>query len=118
VGSIPGRCSEILTFTTASRPGLGPTQPTTRWVSGASKLRMRGRILPLPHYVFMAWCLVKYRENFTFYKAFIILFLSYIKICVLTLSALCLVHECEIRFQIKFSPFLFSNTFHTKQVSI
>jgi hypothetical protein len=26
---------------------------------------MRGAILPLPQYVFMAWCLVKYRDNFT-----------------------------------------------------
>jgi hypothetical protein len=26
---------------------------------------MRGAI-PLPQYVFMAWCLVKHRENFTF----------------------------------------------------
>jgi len=29
--------------------------------------RMRGAILPLPQYVFMAWCLVKHRNNFTFY---------------------------------------------------
>jgi hypothetical protein len=27
---------------------------------------MRGAIPPLPQYVFMAWCLVKHRENFTF----------------------------------------------------
>jgi hypothetical protein len=27
---------------------------------------MRGTILPLPQYVFMAWCLVKHRDNFTF----------------------------------------------------
>jgi hypothetical protein len=29
--------------------------------------RMRGAIPPLPQYVFMAWCLVKHRDNFTFY---------------------------------------------------
>jgi hypothetical protein len=29
---------------------------------------MRGAILPLPQYVFMAWCLVKHRNNFTFYS--------------------------------------------------
>jgi hypothetical protein len=29
--------------------------------------RMRGGIPPLPRYVFMAWCLVKHRENFTFF---------------------------------------------------
>jgi hypothetical protein len=27
---------------------------------------MRGAVPPLPHYVFMAWCLVKHRDNFTF----------------------------------------------------
>jgi hypothetical protein len=26
---------------------------------------MRGPIPPLPQYVFMAWCLVKHRDNFT-----------------------------------------------------
>jgi hypothetical protein len=28
---------------------------------------MHGAIPPLPQYVFMAWCLAKYRDNFTFY---------------------------------------------------
>jgi hypothetical protein len=28
---------------------------------------MRVAIPPLPQYVFMAWCLVKHRDNFTFY---------------------------------------------------
>jgi hypothetical protein len=27
---------------------------------------MRGAISPLPQYAFMAWCLVKRRDNFTF----------------------------------------------------
>jgi hypothetical protein len=27
---------------------------------------MRAAIRPLPQYVFMAWCLVKHRDNFTF----------------------------------------------------
>jgi hypothetical protein len=27
---------------------------------------MRGAIIPLPQYAFMAWCLVKHRDNFTF----------------------------------------------------
>jgi hypothetical protein len=30
---------------------------------------MHGAILPLPQYAFMAWCLVKHRDNFTFYNA-------------------------------------------------
>jgi hypothetical protein len=29
------------------------------------RLIMRGAIPPLPQYVFMAWCLVKHKENFT-----------------------------------------------------
>jgi hypothetical protein len=28
---------------------------------------MSGAILPLPQYAFMAWCLAKHRDNFTFY---------------------------------------------------
>jgi hypothetical protein len=27
---------------------------------------MRGAVHPLPQYAFIAWCLVKHRENFTF----------------------------------------------------
>jgi hypothetical protein len=30
------------------------------------KSRIREAIPPLPQYVFMAWCLVKHRDNFTF----------------------------------------------------
>jgi hypothetical protein len=30
------------------------------------RLRMRGAIPPFPQYVFIAWCLVKHRDNFTF----------------------------------------------------
>jgi hypothetical protein len=60
---------------------LGLTQPPIQWVPGALSLevkrpgreadhsphlvlrsRMRGAIPPLPHYVFMAWCLVKHRD--------------------------------------------------------
>jgi hypothetical protein len=64
---------------------LGPTQPPIEWVPGALSLgvkergreatthlhllprsRMHGAIPPLSQYVFMAWCLVKHRDNFTF----------------------------------------------------
>jgi hypothetical protein len=35
---------------------------------------MRGAIPPLPQYVFVAWCLVKHRDNFTFtFNIFLIL---------------------------------------------
>jgi hypothetical protein len=69
------------------RQVLGPTQPLIQWEPGApplvikrqvfeadnsppssaSTLRMRDTIPPLPQYVFMAWCLVKYRDKFNFY---------------------------------------------------
>jgi hypothetical protein len=71
-------------FTTASRTALGPTQPPNQWVPGASSLRLKRPVceadhsLPYsaelknawsytstPQYVFMAWCLVKHRDNFT-----------------------------------------------------
>jgi hypothetical protein len=31
------------------------------------RLRRIGAIPQLPQYIFMAWCLVKHRDNFTFY---------------------------------------------------
>jgi hypothetical protein len=64
---------------------LRPTQPPIQWVPGffswgwsgwgvkltthlhlVPRSRMRGFIPLLPQYVFMAWSLVKHRDNFTF----------------------------------------------------
>jgi hypothetical protein len=74
----------IFLFTTVSTTALGPTQPPIHWVPGAPSLGVkrsgreadhsppssaevkRGALLPLLQYVFMAWCLVKHRDNFTF----------------------------------------------------
>jgi hypothetical protein len=72
-------------FRTTFRLALGSTQPATLWVPGAfslglkrtsmkltthlhlaQRLRMCEAIPPLPQYSFMAWCLVKQRDNFTF----------------------------------------------------
>jgi hypothetical protein len=81
----------IFLFTTVSRMALGPTQPPIQWVpvapslgvkrpghetdhSPPSSTRMRGAIPPLPQYVFMVWCLVKHRDNFTFLPLQYILF--------------------------------------------
>jgi hypothetical protein len=70
-----------------SRPALGTTQPPIQWVPGAFSLGVKrpGReadhssassaersrnawsYISTPQYVFMAWCLVKHRDNFTFY---------------------------------------------------
>jgi len=36
---------------------------------------MRGAIPPLPQYVFMAWCLVKHRDNFTLLLLLLLLLL-------------------------------------------
>jgi hypothetical protein len=81
-GSIPDTSYEgnFFLFSTASRLALGPTQPPIQWVLGAPspeggreadqspspKLRISGAIPPLPPSVFMAWCLVKQRDNFIF----------------------------------------------------
>jgi hypothetical protein len=76
---------EIFLFTTASRTALGPTQPPIQWVSGALSLGVKRSgheadhsppssaevknswsYTSTPQYVFMAWCLLKHRDNFTF----------------------------------------------------
>jgi hypothetical protein len=78
-------CVSSLLFTTVSGTVLGPTQPPIQWVPGALSLRLKrpGReadhsppssaevknvwsYTSTPQYVFIAWCLVKHRDNFTF----------------------------------------------------
>jgi hypothetical protein len=75
----------IFLFTTASRTALEPSQPPIQWIPGAFSLGIKwlGRepdhsppsnaevknawsYTSTPQYVFMAWCLVKHRDNFTF----------------------------------------------------
>jgi hypothetical protein len=65
---------------------LWPTQPPTQWIPGALSLGVKRpggeanhsppssaevknawSYTSTPQYVFMAWCLVKHRDNFTFY---------------------------------------------------
>jgi hypothetical protein len=75
----------IFLFATVFRMAMGPTQPPIQWVAGAlslgvKRLRREAGHSPLssaevknawsyistPQYVFMAWCLVKHKDNFTF----------------------------------------------------
>jgi hypothetical protein len=75
----------IFLFTTTSRLTLGPTQPPIQWVLGTLSLRVKqpgheadhspplmlrsrthGAIPAILQYIFMTWCLVKHRVNFTF----------------------------------------------------
>jgi hypothetical protein len=79
----------IFLFTTVSRTALVPTQPPIQWVPVALSLGVKrpGRAddnsppssaevknawsyTSTPLYVFMAWCLVKHRDNFTFAVSF------------------------------------------------
>jgi hypothetical protein len=76
----------IFLFTTVSRTALGLTQSPIQWAAGALSLGVKrtGReadhspqssaegknawsYTSTPQYVYMAWCLVKHRDNFTFY---------------------------------------------------
>jgi hypothetical protein len=43
---------------------------------------MRGAIPPLPQYAFMAWCLVKHRDNFTFTLMAVAVLKDYSEICI------------------------------------
>jgi hypothetical protein len=74
---------EIFLFSTASRPALGPTQRPIQWVPWALSPGVnrsgreadhsppsRPRMVELhfhSSYVFMAWRLIKHRDNFTFF---------------------------------------------------
>jgi hypothetical protein len=75
----------IFLFTTVSRTALVLTQPPIRWAPGALSLGVKGlgreadhsppsstavknawNCTSIPQYVFMEWCLVKHRDDFTF----------------------------------------------------
>jgi hypothetical protein len=73
----------IFLFTTLSRTALGITQPPIQWIPGTLSLGVKRlgheadhslpssaevknarRYTSTPPYVFVAWCLVKHRDNF------------------------------------------------------
>jgi hypothetical protein len=54
----------IFLFTTAFRPGLGPTQPPIQWVPGV-KQPGREAITPLPKYAFIAILTNKFMQSLT-----------------------------------------------------
>jgi hypothetical protein len=75
----------IFPFVTTFRPALGPTHPPIQGIPGAlfpavkrpgreadhsppssAEVKNVWRYTSTPPYVFMAWCLVKQRDNFTF----------------------------------------------------
>jgi hypothetical protein len=75
----------IFLFYTMSILALRPTQAPIQWIAGvlslgvkrprreadhsppsSAEITMYGAILPLPLDVFMAWCIVKHRDKFTF----------------------------------------------------
>jgi hypothetical protein len=97
-GSIPGRGWNFFLLATASGAALGPTQLPVRWLLGVlspvvkwryrwltthlhlqPRSRMRGAIPPLLRYVFMAWCLVYPRDDFTLPYVYVIATLTSVK---------------------------------------
>jgi hypothetical protein len=76
----------IFLFSTASRLDLGPTQPPIQWVPGvlspavkrpgreadhslssSAEVKNSWHYAFTPKYAFVAWCLVKHRDNFTLF---------------------------------------------------
>jgi len=81
-GSVPGRDSEVILFATASRTALGPTHFPILWVPAApsavvmgpgrqadhsppssAKVKNAWSYTSISQYVFIAWCLNKYRMS-------------------------------------------------------
>jgi hypothetical protein len=86
----------IFLFTTVSRTAQGPTRPPIQWILEAlspgvkrpgreadhspptsARSRMHGAIPP-SQYLFMTWCLVKHRDNFTLCVCFLFRFYEYL----------------------------------------
>jgi hypothetical protein len=73
------RGKDVFLVTTASRPSVGSTQTLIKWVPGvklpgheidhspptSAEVKNTWNNNSTPPYVFMAWCLVRNRDNFT-----------------------------------------------------
>jgi hypothetical protein len=62
-GAHPASC---LMGTAGSFPA-GKAVESEKLSTHLRKLRMRRDIPPLPQYAFIAWCLIKHRDNFNFF---------------------------------------------------
>jgi hypothetical protein len=111
-------------FTTVSRTVLGPTHRPIQWVPGSLSLAMKRPVCEAnhspsssaevknawsytatPQYVFMAWCLVKRRVNFTF--TFFLPMVTRIYIVVLLIGAWKLLHDMYCSLE---GPFFWDNS--------
>jgi hypothetical protein len=86
----------IFFFTTASRTALGPTQPGALLLGvkrpgreadhsspSSAGVKNEWSYTSTPQYVFMAWQLVKHRDNFTFYLYYYYYYCCYIIIIII-----------------------------------
>jgi hypothetical protein len=65
-----GSVTHQASYRMGTRGGAGRGVKLTTHLHVVPRSRMRGARPPLPQYVFIAWCLVKHRDNFTFTFAF------------------------------------------------
>jgi hypothetical protein len=88
---IPGRSRHFFLFPLASRPALGPTQPPIQRVPEAFSLGVKWPWREAAHSPpssaeaeneFMAWYLVKHRDNFSFILLLLLLFFFIIVVVV------------------------------------
>jgi hypothetical protein len=102
----------IFLFTTESRTALGHTQPPIQWVTGALSLGVKRpgreadhsplssdevknawRYTSTSQYAFMAWCLFKRRDKFTFTFTFALVYTRLSALIKIQWSIICLLWQ-------------------------